>query len=365
MLKIKIFGAANCGNVGDDLIAYVLENYLAKHINSKDIQVSFIAQQQQFAEIPDTDILIIGGGGLIYDYDINNVINYCKTIKFAHDYRVPVFFMGMGVQHVFSDEAKEMYRDALQYVKAIAVRGEEDARYIREELGYSSDLLITSRDLVFLYDDIAQPGNPLRAGGGSGKPVLALSLADWRLGENYSNIHGDLAEEYTAYRQYINSALPKLTDVFDVKIVCQASEDQAICRELADSISGEVIEFPSIETSPGIIELYRSVDYVITNRYHGLIAAIIADTPVIATSFSTHKSERLIKDSFPSLREQSYSIKEFVSEDIFQKMCDPNFRTGLQSASRREYRKCLKLARQHKEIVYIINNEISKMGNRR
>lgn len=363
MLKIKVFGAANCGNVGDDLIAYVLKNYLMENVGSREVEVSFIAQQQQFAEIPDADILIIGGGGLIYDYDINNVLNYCKTIKFAHDYRVPVFFMGMGVQHVFSEEARDMYREALQYVKAIAVRGEEDARYIREDLGYANDLLITSRDLVFLYDDIAPHDGTVPVAASSEKPILALSLADWRLGDNYNNIQDNLSDEYVSYRQYIKEALPKLAEAFEVKIVCQASEDQAICRELAESIDSEVIEFPSIEDSPGIIRLYRGVDYVITNRYHGLIAAIIADTPVIATSFSTHKSERLIKDSFPSLYDQSFSIKEFVNEDIFRKMCDLRFRSRLRSASRAEYRKCLQAARRHKDIARIINNEISKIDS--
>jgi hypothetical protein len=85
--KVKIFGASGCGNVGDDLIALILQKYLQSSLGDVT-EVSLIPQQNQHEELKDTDILVIGGGGLIYDYDINNVRNYCDAVNYAFSYRV-------------------------------------------------------------------------------------------------------------------------------------------------------------------------------------------------------------------------------------------------------------------------------------
>lgn len=360
MFKIKIFGAGNCGNVGDDLIAYILEKYVEKNSHRK-VDVSLIEQQKQYDEIPEADILIIGGGGLIYDYDMSNVLNYCNAIHLANNYRIPVFFMGMGVQHVFSQEAKDEYKKALPFVTAMAVRGEEDARFIQTELNYPEDRIVISRDIVFLHDDVCGRVEKRRSEKGSEKPVLALSLADWKLGESFNTIEPRLADTYKKYREYIYEKLPKLKETFTVKVVCQASEDKEVANEIAELTGGEVYTFPAVESSSEIVQLYADADFVITNRYHGLIAAIIADTPVISASFSTHKSQRLIKDSFKSLTNQFYTIEEFTNQDILSNMCDNSYTDGLVSARRSEYRKCVKLAQKHNKIMRYIANELSKI----
>lgn len=356
--KIKIFGASGCGNVGDDLIAIILKRYIEKHFNDR-ADVSLIPQQRQFDEIKTADVLIIGGGGLIYDYDINNVRNYCDAVHYAASYRIPSYFMGMGVQHVFSDEAKAMYHEALPGVKAIATRGTFDSRFINEELHYPIERTVTSRDLVFLYDDVL--GKGLRSNKANRKrPVLALSLADWKLGSNYQSIKPGLKEEYEEYRAYLEKELPKLKETFDIKVVCQAAEDIEISNYLVGLLNAQLVDFPTIERSPELVETYRDVDYVITNRYHGLIAAIIAGTPALGVSFSTHKSQRLIDDSFPSLKDQFYTVGDFVEADILSKMRDDVFRGQLKTASSVEYETCLRETRRHIEILKYISLDMAK-----
>jgi polysaccharide pyruvyl transferase WcaK-like protein len=355
--KIKIFGAAHCGNVGDDLIARILVGYLEKWFGDA-AEVSLIPQQKQHEQIKDADILIIGGGGLIYDYDINNVKNYCEAIEYAHNYRIPVYFMGMGVQHVFSEEARKLYGAELPKVSAIATRGTHDSEFIVADLGYTASRVVTSRDLVFLYDKVigARP-RPVRS---SKKPVLSLSLADWQLGKNYQHIQPGLADQYKSYREYLEANVSTLKKKFDVKVVCQAREDKKISKYLAEVFETEVVEFSTLEESTQLIEVYRASDYVITNRYHGLIAAIIARTPAVGVSFSTHKSQRLIDDSFPSLRSQFYTVSDFVEGDFVAKLMGDDFLATLQTAKESEYAACIRETEKHDEILKYIAADIAK-----
>lgn len=355
--KIKIFGASNCGNVGDDLIALILKKYVENFFEDQ-AEVSLIPQQKQFEQIKDADILIIGGGGLIYDYDINNVKNYCEAVRYAHDYRIPIYFMGMGVQHVFSEEAKNIYKAELPKVSAIATRGTFDSQFIIETLNYDPARVITSRDLVFLYDDVLQKREAESSKGK--KPVLSLSLADWKLGTSYKNIQEGLEEAYDNYRTYLERTLPTLKDHFDVRVICQANEDREISEYLAGIFETEVVTFPDVESSAELVEVYRASNFVITNRYHGLIAAIIAKTPALGVSFSTHKSQRLIRDSFPSLEEQFYTVDDFVKKDILTQLTDKTFTETLKTAEVGEYDLCLAAARRHSDVLKFIATDIAK-----
>ncbi len=241
----------------------------------------------------------------------------------------------------------------------IATRGIFDSNFINNDLAYPSPRTITSRDLVFLYDDVLKDVRVSEVS--NRKPVLALSLADWQLSDsNYQSITPNLSGDYASYREYLEKQLPKLSDTFDVRVVCQANEDIKISNYLAEVFKTEVISFPSISSASTLIETYRAADYIITNRYHGLIAAIIAGTPALSVSFSTHKSQRLIDDSFPSLKNQFYTVSDFVDNDIIEKMANKDFRRSLKIAKSYEYETCINHARRHLDVLKYIAGDIAK-----
>ena len=87
--------------------------------------------------------------------------------------------MGIGVQHVFSSEARDMYRQTLPFVTAISTRGEHDSQFITQELGYPASRVVTARDLVFLLEPDAHDA-PAAPEPTSQRPKLALSR--WLIG---------------------------------------------------------------------------------------------------------------------------------------------------------------------------------------
>lgn len=355
--RIGIIGAAMCGNIGDDLIAYVLKSFLIKGGLTREDVVIVPNPRDSINDIVESDLIIIGGGGLIYDYDMANVDNYCNVIHTANNYRIPVIMVGMGVQHIFSEEAKEKYRKALPIVKLIITRGEEDSEIIRNELNYQGEL-VTSRDLVFLYDENDEELTDKVV---SDKKKLTLSLSDWQLGENYEKIKPGLSGDYESYRNYIETRLPDLKSKYECTVLCQAREDQDVSKRLAELLGTEVVYYDGIDASKNIIKLFRQSDLVITNRYHGFISAVMADTPVIAASFKGHKTQRLIIDSFPSLVGQYFEVDQFVKSDIIDKIIRMTDANWPKTADLHEKEQCIKIAKKHDRAIKVIAGEMYKI----
>jgi polysaccharide pyruvyl transferase WcaK-like protein len=357
MIRIVIFGATGSHNVGDDILGITLQKMIQKTMPDAEV---LLKPQHLREDIETADLIVIGGGGLIYDADFENVTNYTEIILRANDQGIPVFMAGIGVQYMFTEKAKEVYRNALRFVKAISVRNDVDADYLVNELGCRPDQIIRSRDLAFLAAEVLsvageRPHNT--------KKRLVLSLADWKLGkQNYEKIAAGLDAQKDSYLAYVKAAIPRLLQTYDVQLVCQAVEDREL-YEMLRSANPEltVVEFKDIEDSARLIDVYRAADITVTGRYHGLIASVVAGTPAIGVSFGGHKIKKLIDDSFPSLESQFFTVGDFVKDDILTKLTDAKFVAALHQPRPAELQKTMRLARKNYRLMKMIAGECAKM----
>lgn len=356
MKRISIYGASGCGNVGDDILGITLREMLRRHIPYSEVTMY---QQHIRDDIERSDIVVVGGGGLIYDYDFENVRNYCDITIRAGAQLIPVFWAGMGVQHVFSQEAIDYYKNALQFVHAVSVRNDEDGKFFTDVLGYDPSKLIVSRDLAFLSKDVfgvqwSKP--PLE------KKRLVVALADWKLSSsNYEKIDKGLAQTQTRYLEYLHQRLGTLTDQYDVQLVAQSREDLSLYKELVrEHPAVQLVTFDDVEKSADLLRVYGEADVAITGRYHGLIAGLVTGTPTIGVSFSGHKQQKLVNDTFPSLKRQYYTIDRMLSEDIFAKLLNPDFVRSLRRPRMFEKMKCQRLAQKNYQIAKMIAGELAK-----
>lgn len=356
MKRITVFGATGYHNVGDDVIGAIIHAMFELYL--PDVEVNIVPQYKR-EEIEKSDLIIIGGGGLIYDYDPVNVTNYMELVLRAQEQVIPVYMMGIGVQHVFADKSKEIYRDALRFVKAITVRNDEDGRYMIDELHCKPEQIIFSRDLAFLGPELFGVHAAER---NFDKPLLVASLADWKLGaKNYNRIDPELAKAQAAYLKYLHSDIGRLTEKYQVRLVSQAAEDQDLYEELiAKCPQIELVTFKGIEDSHELFNHFTAADVSITGRYHGLIAGLITETPTLGISFGGHKQQKLIRDSYPSLGNQLYTVQQMVQEDLFGKLLDDTFVSALRTPSVEEKRHVAALARKNYRIVKLIAGELAK-----
>lgn len=362
--QILIFGATGSNNVGDDILGLILQRMVQKTLPGANV---LIRPQHERADIETSDLVVIGGGGLIYDATFENVTNYTSLILHAYDQGIPVYMVGMGVQYMVTEEAKEIYRDALRFVKAVSVRNDADGDYLINELGCRPDQVIYSRDLAFLAPEVLDLPDNARADKGE-RPRLAFSLADLLVDlkldkKGYEKIGGaELAEQKESYMQYVRDGVGSLLTKYDIRLVCQAQEDVKLYESLQDQYPTlEMVKFDGIEGSTELINAYSGADVAVTGRYHGMIAGILAGVPTIGVSFGGHKIKKLIDDSFPSLKSQFYSMGEMVEQDIFAKLLDDKFVATLRTPKSGEIRRCMKLARKQRTLMKMIAGECAKM----
>jgi polysaccharide pyruvyl transferase WcaK-like protein len=357
MTRILVFGATGSHNVGDDILGITLQKMIQQAVPTAEV---LLRPQHIREDIETSDLVVIGGGGLIYDADFENVTNYTSIIFRANDQAIPVYMAGIGVQYMFTEKAKAEYHDALRFVKAISARNDVDAKYLVKELGCRPEQVIRSRDLAFLAPEVLGLGSERPY---NSKKRLVLSLADWKLGkQNYEKIAAGLGTQKEAYLAYIKAAIAQLLEVYDVQLVCQAVEDRELYEELLAASPGlRMVEFKDIDDSARLIDIYRQADVAVTGRYHGLIASIVAGTPVIGVSFGGHKIKKLIDDSFPSLESQFFTVGDFVKNDILTKLTDAAFVVGLHRPKQAELQKTMNLACENYRLMKMIAGECAKM----
>lgn len=361
MKQILVLGATGSYNVGDDILGLILQRMLQKTIPGAKV---LVRPQHVRDEIETSDLIVIGGGGLIYDATFENVTNYTSIILRAQDQAIPVYMAGMGVQYMMTEEAKEIYRDALRFVKAISVRNDVDGDYLINELGCKPSQIIYSRDLAFLAPEVIDIP-PMRQR--RDKPRLIVSLADLLIdlkldSKSTDKISDGFAKHKQNYMTYVHENIGRLLAYYDVQLVVQAQEDVPLYTALRENHPElELIEFAGIEDSWRLIQVFQEADIAITGRYHGLIAGVVAGTPTIGVSFGGHKIGKLIDDSFPSLRQQFYTMQQLVDEDIFSKLVDKGFTKTLRTPTSGELRRCMKKARQNWRLMKMIAGECAKM----
>lgn len=359
--QILILGATGSKNVGDDILGLILQRMVQKTVPGVKV---LIRPQHEREEIEASDLVIIGGGGLIYDATFENVTNYTSIILHAHDLGIPVYMAGMGVQYMVTEEAKGIYRDALRFVKAISVRNDKDGDYLLKELGCRPEQVIFARDLAFLAPEVMDiPALEQQAD----KPRLVLSLADLLIDlqldkKGADAISSGFSEHKQAYMEYVRQNIGSLLERYTVQLVVQAQEDTAFYAQLRREYPElELVEFEGIEDSWRLIQAYQGASLAVTGRYHGLIAGIVAGTPTIGVSFGGHKIDKLINDSFPSLRSQFYTMQQLVDDDLFAKMLDEKFVSQLRKPTPGEMRACTKKAQLNWRLMKMIAGECAKL----
>ena len=95
--KATIISAWRVGNVGDDVVTLSAEHICRE---AGYDEVVFLGPNGNYDEIRNSDLVAIGGGGLIYDGDWENVSNYTAPAVFAKNLRIPTAVLGVGTQGI-------------------------------------------------------------------------------------------------------------------------------------------------------------------------------------------------------------------------------------------------------------------------
>ena len=310
--NILIVTANNFGNVGDDAITHAAYELISRVFPKATVTLDNCPIKRD--DVESTDLLVLGGGGLYYDGDIRNAINYTNLMFFAEEANIPHIGIGLGTQGIRTDVGKHLFKHALNGAALTVVRDPKDKHYL-SEIGVTSPIEITN-DIVFsLLPTDKEPGE----GRANKKNMnVGVALFDKRLGLTLTNPDSYLThnKQVNVYQQGIVDCVKYLKKKgYKIIYICQSQDDLDLYLKLQRDFGGEIKKISYKQSKYGY-KFYEDLDLLITSRFHGLVFAMLSATPVISVGTNGLKTERLICNSVPSLKNCHIRVGDFHIDNI-------------------------------------------------
>ncbi len=211
---------------------------------------------RSFAAFRDCDAVVFGGGSLFTDVEsIRACILWWLHAAVARLYRRPLFLAFQGIGPFRTRLGERLGRQACTWATWICVRDEESAK--RVETWGMSTKLVRSFDPVFLL--------PLNKKAEVSTQKIFMVIPRAKTGAYFRPAFIDCLQK-TAYDKIIILSL-------------QPEHEGEVCRRLA-AIAPDKTIIRKLATLGQLGDSVSEASFVLTERYHGAVAAIAAGVPV-------------------------------------------------------------------------------------
>ena len=307
-LRIGISGSYGGMNLGDEAIldgmltrlratvpaditvfSRIPADTLARHHVEHAVPVRSLTRKEITPEVQKLDLLVLGGGGILYDRDAEI---YLREVFLAHELEIPVFLYAISAGPLTVPASRRAVAEALNAATSpvITVRDRFGYRLL-EDVGVTQPIHLTA-DPALLLEPEEPPVDALVAEGVElGRHLVGFSVRE--PGPAAPDID---PEEY--YALLANSA-DFMVDRYDADIVFVPMERTDVQHShgvVAHMQNAERAEVLRRRYSPRqILALMGRFDFAVGMRLHFLIFAALRGTPFAALPYAT-KVTGLLED---------------------------------------------------------------------
>jgi len=252
----------------------------ARHKVEKSIPVRDLSRDEVRPEVAELDLLILGGGGILYD---EAAAVYLREVELAQEHGVPVLVYAVSAGPLHDAAARTLVRDTLSRVDAVTVR-ERRARQLLEEVGVR-DIEVTA-DPAFLLEPEPLPADALqREGLNQNRRLIGLSVRE------PGSAAPDIDEAH--YHALLANAADYMVDRLDADLVFVPMEPRqkdtqhchAVVSKMAHAHQATVLK--GEYTSGQLLSLISHFDFAVGMRLHFLIFAALNRVPFVALPYSS------------------------------------------------------------------------------
>jgi len=191
--KVGITGSYGGLNLGDEAILQSIVAQLRKdlpveitvfsrdaedtkrrHGVERAVPVRKLSRSEVAPEIERLDLLILGGGGILYDADART---YMREVTIAREKGVPVMLYSIGAGPLNDPAAQKAVREALEHVHAITVR-ERAAQRALEEAGVHREITVAADPALLLKPEPLPRGLLKREGLEGRRRLIGMSVRE-------------------------------------------------------------------------------------------------------------------------------------------------------------------------------------------
>jgi polysaccharide pyruvyl transferase CsaB len=256
------------------------EDTKRRHAVERSIPVRKISRAEVAPEIQRLDLLIFGGGGILYDAEVKL---YLRELLVAKELGVPVMVYAVGAGPLKDPAAQAAVREALEGVHAITVR-ERAAQQVLEEAGVHRDVVVTA-DPALLLKPAALPRGFLKREGLEGRRRL-IGMSVREPGVAAPDI------DQKVYHALLANAADFMIDRWDADIVFVPMERSVLDTQHSHAVIAKMLRAQRATVLKGeyssseILAMMGRFQFAVGMRLHFLIFAALRGTPFVALPYS-------------------------------------------------------------------------------
>lgn len=299
-LRVGISGSYGGMNLGDEAILACLlselrralpveitvfsldpDDTLQRHGVERAVPVRDLSRTEVMPEIARLDLLLLGGGGILYDADART---YLREVTLAHEAGVPVMLYAIGAGPLKEPAVQAEVRRVLQHVAIVSVRDRHSFRVL-EEAGVRRKMAITADPALLLKPEPLPPEALAREGLDSRRRLVGMSVREAGVAAP------DLDERL--YNSLLANAADYLIDRLDADVVFVPMEHKVLDQQQSHSVISQMARPQHAwvlkgEYSPQqLLGLVGRFAFAVGMRLHFLIFAALQHVPFVALPYAS------------------------------------------------------------------------------
>jgi polysaccharide pyruvyl transferase CsaB len=267
---------------------------LSRHQLARAVSPRNMTKTEMREELEGADLLILGGGGILYDRDAEA---YLREVVLADELGIPVVVYAISAGPLTLESTRRAVRDGLDRARIITIRDRHAYRLL-EDVGVARDMHLTV-DPAFLLEPEELPLESVRAEGVEfDRHLVGFSVRE--PGPAAPDID---PEEYHAL---LANAADFIVERYDADVVFVPMEKADVQHShgvVAHMQNSERAEILRRRYSPRqILHLMGRFEFAVGMRLHFLIFAALQGTPFAALPYASKVSgllEHLDMDAPP------------------------------------------------------------------
>jgi polysaccharide pyruvyl transferase CsaB len=253
----------------------------ARHRIDRAVPVRALSRDEVLPEVERLDLLILGGGGILYDAEASI---YLREVTLAQERGIPVMVYAVSAGPLQDPSAQKVVRICLTRAEAVTVR-ERRARQLLEEIGVHRDIQVTA-DPAILLEPEPLPADALkREGLDEHRCLIGMSVRE------PGSAAPDIDESH--YHGLLANAADYMIDRFDADIVfipmerdvMDTQHSHAVIAQMAHAQRATVLK--GEYTAGQMLSLIGHLAFAVGMRLHFLIFAALQRTPFVALPYAS------------------------------------------------------------------------------
>jgi polysaccharide pyruvyl transferase CsaB len=260
------------------------EDTLKRHKVDHAIEVRHLTVNEAKPEIKKLDLLILGGGGILYD---THAKDYLREVIIAKENGVPVMVYAISAGPLENTSSQELVRETLNNVDVITVR-ERGAQRLLESIGVKKEISVTADPALLITPEPLPDDSLIREQLDTKQKLVGMSVREPGVAAP------DIDEKN--YHSLLANAADFIVDRLDAAVIFIPMEHNKMDLQHSHAVMAQMLKPQRAwvlkgDYSPGqMLTLMSHLDFAVGMRLHFLIFAALQKIPFVALPYSSKVS---------------------------------------------------------------------------